>query len=42
MAERIVAFRREHGGFVRPEDLKRVTGVGAKTFQRIAPLVRTR
>jgi len=42
MAERIVAFRRLHGRFVRPEDLKRVSGVGEKTFERIAPLVRTR
>lgn len=42
IAERIVAFRNEHGGFVRPEDLKQVTGVGVKTFERIAPLVKTR
>ena len=42
MAERIVAFRKEHGRFVRPEDLKEVPGVGEKTFERIAPLVRTR
>ena len=42
MAERIVAFRREHGGFGRPEDLREVPGVGEKTFRRIAPLVRTR
>ena len=42
MAERIVAFRKEHGGFARPEDLMEVPGVGEKTLQRIAPLVRTR
>ena len=42
MAERIVAFRKEQGGFARPEDLKEVPGVGEKTFQRIAPLVKTR
>lgn len=41
-AGRIVAFRREHGRFVRPEDLKKVKGVGERTFARIAPLVRTR
>ena len=41
-AERIVAFREEHGSFVRPEDLKMVKGVGDKTFARIASLVRTR
>ncbi len=41
-AGRIVAFREEHGRFVRPEDLKKVKGVGDKTFARIAPLVRTR
>ena len=42
IAERIVAFRGRRGGFVRPEDLKEVPGVGDKTFERIAPLVRTR
>ena len=42
MAGRIVAFRKEHGRFVRPEDLVRVPGVGKKTFARIAPLVRIR
>ena len=41
-AGRIVAFREEHGRFVRPEDLKKVKGVGDKTLARIAPLVRTR
>lgn len=41
-AGRIVAFREEHGRFVRPGDLKKVKGVGEKTFARIAPLVRTR
>ena len=42
MAARIVAFRKEHGRFFRPEDLKQVPGVGDRTFERIAPLVRTR
>ena len=42
IAERIVAFRGEHGGFGKPEELMEVSGVGARTFARIAPLVTTR
>ena len=42
MAERIVAFRAEHGSFGKPEELMEVSGVGARTFARIAPLVTTR
>ena len=42
MAERIVAFRDRHGGFGKPEELMEVSGVGARTFARIAPLVTTR
>ena len=42
MAERIVAFRDERGGFRKSEELMEVPGVGAKTFARLAPLVTTR
>jgi len=34
-AERIVAFRREHGPFQRPEELMNVKGIGEKTFRRL-------
>ena len=36
-AERIVAFRREHGPFQRPEELMNVKGIGPKAFQRLQP-----
>lgn len=32
-AQRIVAYREEHGPFVKPEDIMKVPGVGARTFQ---------
>ena len=34
-AERIVAFRKEHGGFQRPEELMNVKGIGEKNFAKI-------
>jgi competence protein ComEA len=34
-AERILAFRKEHGGFQRPEELMNVKGVGEKSFARL-------
>ena len=42
MAERIVAHRSTHGHFSKPEELMEVSGVGARTFARIAPLVTIR
>lgn len=39
IAQRIVAYRNEHGAFREPEELMEVPGVGEKTFARIAPLV---
>lgn len=36
-AERILAFRKEHGGFQRPEELMNVKGVGEKSFARLKP-----
>lgn len=42
MAGRIVAFRRERGGFRKLEELMEVKGVGAKTFARLKPLVKIR
>lgn len=39
LASRIVAFRAQHGPFAKPEDLKKVSGIGDKTFARLAPRV---
>jgi competence protein ComEA len=36
-AERILAFRKQHGGFRRPEELLLVKGIGEKAFQRLRP-----
>ncbi|HJU84168.1 MAG TPA: helix-hairpin-helix domain-containing protein [Holophagaceae bacterium] len=36
-AERIVAFRKEHGGFKRPEELMSVKGIGEKSFAKLKP-----
>lgn len=40
LAERIVARRDEDGPFVSVDELRDVTGIGAKLFEQIAPLVR--
>ncbi len=39
-AERILAYRRDHGPFQRPEDLMGVKGIGEKAFLRLRPHVR--
>lgn len=36
-AERIVAFRKQHGGFQRPEELMNVKGIGEKSFAKLKP-----
>ena len=36
-AERIVAFRKEHGGFKRPEEVMGVKGIGEKAFTKLKP-----
>jgi len=38
-AERVVQFREEHGAFRSPTELMQVKGIGAKTFELIAPYV---
>lgn len=38
-AQRIIAFRQEHGRFQRPEELMHVKGIGEKTFRRLQPYV---
>ena len=42
LAERIVAFRNERGRFSKPEELKEVSGIGTKTYARLALLVTAR
>ncbi|MCC9204668.1 helix-hairpin-helix domain-containing protein [Arthrobacter sp. zg-Y769] len=39
MAERIIAWRTEHGGFSRPEDLDAVPGIGEAMMAALLPLV---
>ena len=39
-AERILAWRTEHGSFRRVEELQEVEGIGPKTYADIAPHVR--
>lgn len=36
-AGRIVQFRKEHGGFKRPEELMSVKGIGEKSFAQLRP-----
>ena len=38
-AERIIAYRTEHGPFKKASDLMQVKGIGAKTFERLSPYV---
>ncbi len=38
-AERILAFRKQHGGFQRPEELMNVKGIGEKSFARLKPFL---
>ena len=39
VAQRIVDFREENGDFKAVEDLMLVSGIGEKTFERLAPYV---
>lgn len=39
MAARIIAWREANGGFQSVDDLRRVTGIGERTFAELAPLV---
>jgi competence protein ComEA len=40
-AERIIAFRKQHGGFLRPEELMNVKGIGEKAFAKLKPFLST-
>lgn len=39
-ASAIIAYREENGPFAVPEDLKKVTGIGEKTFERLEDLIK--
>jgi comEA protein len=39
MAKRIIAFREANGPFKRLQDLRQVKGIGAKTYEKLAPLL---
>ena len=41
LAQRLVEYRRSHGGFRSVEDLRKVRGIGEKRMKRLRPLVRT-
>lgn len=41
LAQRIVEYRKSHGGFRRVEDLRAVKGIGEKRMERLRPLVMT-
>lgn len=41
LAERILAYRRAHGRFASEDELIRVSGIGPKTMERLAPLIIT-
>lgn len=38
-AERIVAYRTEHGAFTKTSQLMDVKGIGEKSFERLAPYI---
>ena len=39
LAERIIQYRNDHGAFVKPEDLQKVSGIGAATYEKMASKV---
>lgn len=39
LAERIIQYRKEHGPFSMPEELKEVPGIGDKTYEKMAAQV---
>ncbi len=40
MAERILLYREENGGFKDIEELKEIKGIGEKKFEQIRPFVK--
>lgn len=41
LAQRLVEYRKSHGGFRSVEELRKVRGIGEKRMERLRPLVRT-
>jgi competence protein ComEA len=41
LAQRIVAYRQEHGRFARIEDIMNVSGIGQRTFEALQDLITT-
>ena len=41
MAAAILAWREENGKFGSVEELQEISGIGPKTYEKLAPLVRT-
>ncbi|HZC68207.1 MAG TPA: helix-hairpin-helix domain-containing protein [Nitrospirales bacterium] len=41
LAQRLVEYRKSHGGFRSVEDLRKVRGIGEKRMERLRTLVRT-
>jgi competence protein ComEA len=41
-AKAILSYRQQHGAFRVPDDLKQVTGIGEKIFERIQPHIRVK
>ncbi len=39
-AQAIIEFREEHGGFQKPEDLLKISGIGEKTLERLCEHIR--
>ena len=39
IAGRIIEFRKEHEGFKKLEELMNVSGIGRKTYDKLAPLI---
>jgi competence protein ComEA len=39
LAQRLVEYRKSHGGFRSVEELRKVRGIGAKRMERLRPLV---
>ena len=38
-AARILAYRRQHGPFHKPEELQQVPGIGPRTLEKLRPLI---
>ena len=42
IAQRIIDFREEHGGFKAPVELMNVKGIGPKTYEKLSALIRVK